>query len=196
MRDTWYADKRDLVKWAVLLRLASMFEARRILQLAYFRPSQFGQVVIDGHGYDIPEEVIAHFRNLRTVGSICSKVHITVFDPVFKNREAYQKEVLALLLAFARERCIVFLDPDTGLAPKNPTLKHVLEREVQDIWNAMKPKDVLAFYQHQTNRAGQSWSEPKRLQLAQAIKVGVQEVKIARSPKIVDDVVFFFVQRP
>ena len=66
MRDTWYGDERDLIKWGVLIRLAGFFEAQRILQLAYYRPTQFAQVVIDGQGYDIPEEVIAHFRNLRT----------------------------------------------------------------------------------------------------------------------------------
>lgn len=196
MRDTWYADKRDLIKWGVLIRLAGIFEARRILQLAYYRPAQFGQLVIDGQGYDIPEEVIAHFRNLRTVGSIGSKVRITVFDPVFEDRAAHQQAVLALLPAFAQERCIVFLDPDTGLEPQTPTLDHVLAGEGQGIWNAMKQGDVFAFYQHQTNRAAQPWIEPKRLQLAQAIGVGAQDVKMASGPEIAQDVVFFYVQKP
>ncbi|WP_157844579.1 hypothetical protein [Dehalococcoides mccartyi] len=34
MKDKWYGDKRDLVKWGVLLTLAKMFSARRILQVA------------------------------------------------------------------------------------------------------------------------------------------------------------------
>ena len=32
MRDRWYADSRDLIKWGVLLRLAESFDARRVLQ--------------------------------------------------------------------------------------------------------------------------------------------------------------------
>jgi hypothetical protein len=48
MRDRWYADNRDLIKWGVLLRLAGSFEPRRILQLGFYRPSEFGQLVIDG----------------------------------------------------------------------------------------------------------------------------------------------------
>jgi hypothetical protein len=80
MRDRWYADNRDLIKWGVLLRLAGSFDAPRILQLAFYRPSEFGQLVIDGEAHNIPEEVIAHFRNLRTIGSISSEVRVTVFD--------------------------------------------------------------------------------------------------------------------
>jgi len=134
VRDTWYADNRDLIKWDVLLRLASIYEVCRILQLAYYRPAIFARLVIDGHEYDIPEEVIAHFRNLRHIGGIGSKVRATVFDPVFQDRAVYQQAVLELLSAFAQERCIVFLDPDTGLEPRNPTLEHVLEPEAQAIW--------------------------------------------------------------
>lgn len=195
MRDAWYADSRDLVKWGVLLRLAGIFEAGRVLQIAYYRPAQFGQLVIDEKRYDIPEGVIAHFRNLRNTANIGSKVRVTVFDPVFQDRTDHQQAVLALLPAFAHERCIVFLDPDTGLEPQNPTFDHVLGPEARAIWNAMKSGDVFAFYQHQTNRAGQPWIEPKRLQLAKAIAVSERALKIAGGPDIAQDVVLFYVQK-
>jgi hypothetical protein len=94
MRDSWYGDNRDLIKWGVLVRLADLFEARRVLQLAYYRPAVFGRLVIDGNEYDIPEEVIAHFRNLRTIGSLGSNVRVTVFDPVFQDRAVHQQAVL------------------------------------------------------------------------------------------------------
>src|SRR5437016_1559309 len=135
MRDVWFADKRDLIKWGVLLRLAEIYEATRILHLAFYRPSTFPQLTIDGQDYDIPEEVIAHFRNIRTVGSLGSKIRVTVFDPVLENRQAHLQAILALLAAFAQERCIVLLDPDTGLQPQLPTLDHVLGSEVRSIWN-------------------------------------------------------------
>jgi hypothetical protein len=60
----------------------------------------------------------------------------------------------------------------------------------------MKQRDVFAFYQHQTNRAGQPWVEPKRLQLAQALDVQETAVRIANGPDIAQDVVFFYVQKP
>jgi hypothetical protein len=60
VQDRWYADNRDLVKWGVLLRLAETLDARRVLQLAFYRPRDFGQVVIDGQRQDLPAEVISH----------------------------------------------------------------------------------------------------------------------------------------
>ena len=195
MRDRWYADNRDLIKWGVLLRLAWSFEAPRILQLAFYRPSEFGQLVIDGQAHNIPEEVIAHFRNLRTIGSISSEIRVTVFDPVFEDRSTHLQAVLAILPAFGRERCIVFLDPDTGLEPQNPSLDHVLNDEAGPIWTNMKNGDVFAFYQHQTNRAGQPWIEPKRSQLAEALQVQPDAIKMAQAPDIANDVVFFFIQK-
>lgn len=61
MKDRWYADNRDLVKWGVLLRLADAFEVQRIVQLAFYRSSTFGQINIDGQEQDLPAEVISHF---------------------------------------------------------------------------------------------------------------------------------------
>jgi len=195
MQDRWYADNRDLVKWGVLLRLAEIFKVQRVLQIAFYRPSTFGRLVIDGEAHDLPAEVVAHFRDLRTIGDISPTVRVTVYDPVFEDRDTYLQSVLALLQAFAQERCIVFLDPDTGLEPQSPGLEHVLEAEARAIWKQMKQGDVFVFYQHQTNRAGQPWIDPKRNQLAQALEVQVEDIKVAMAPEIANDVVFFFTQR-
>jgi hypothetical protein len=195
MRDIWYADNRDLVKWGILFRLANRFEAARILQIVYYRPSAFGQIEIEGQAFDIPPEVIAHFRNVRAVGSIDSKIRVAVFDPLFQDRQTYLQAVLALLPAYGRERCLVFLDPDTGLEPQTPSLEHVLGTEVSAIWTSMKPGDVLVFYQHQTNRAGQPWIPQKQAQLAEALSVPQPSIKIARGEAIARDVVFFFLQK-
>jgi hypothetical protein len=184
MRDIWYADKRDLVKWGVLFCLAESVEAVRILQLAFYRPSEVGRLVLDGQEQDIPEEVIAHFRNLRTIGSVASDIRVTVSDPVLEERTPHLQAILALLRAFAQERCIVFLDPDTGLAS-----------EARTIWKAMKGGDVFAFYQHQTNRAGQPWIEPKQHQLAETLEVEINAVKVASGPTIANDVVIFYMQK-
>ena len=195
MRDAWYADNRDLIKWGILLRLASILDVGRVLQLAFYRPGEFGRLDIDGEGYEIPEEVIAHFRNLRTIGGIGSKTRVTVFDPLFQDRAAHLQAVLALLPAFAHERCIVFLDPDTGLESRKPSLDHVLASEAGAIWGAMKAGDVFAFYQHQTNRAGRPWVEPKRDQLGEALGVPTRAIKVARGPAITQDVVLFYTQK-
>ena len=210
MRNQWYADNRDLIKWGVLLQLANRFEAKRILQVAYYRSSAFGSLVIDGQERDLQEDVVAHFRNLRTIEKISSKVQVTVFDFLFQDRKNYEDEVFALLAW--KERCIVFLDPDTGLQPpdngpkpRKPKHEHVLASEATAVWTRMKPLDVLAFYQHQTNRNGQPWIKPKQCQLAKAIGVQVQEVKTAQASanphskqtvRLPQDVVIFYIQKP
>jgi hypothetical protein len=196
MRDRFYSDNCDLVKWAILHRLAEIFEAQRILQFAYYRRSEFANVIIDGEEYSIPQEVLSHFRDLRTVGSLKSDIRITVFDALFEDREHYLKAAEAFLLKFRKERCVVFLDPDTGLEPQSPSLDHVLESEAKTIWETTKSGDVYVFYQHQTNLAGKPWIEPKRRQLERALNLPEHSIKIARGPQIARDVVFFYKQKP
>lgn len=197
MRDIYYADNRDLIKWGVLLRLAEMFDAARIVHVAYYRESQFGPLIIDGQEFDVPQSVLAHFRNLRTIAAIQSDVRVTVFDSVFQDRAAYLQSVQTIQSAFPQERCIVFLDPDTGLEPGHPGLEHVLGPEAAAIWTQMKSGDVFVFYQHRSRKppAGQDWFEPKRLQLAEAIGVPLDTLKVATAPAIAPDVAFYFAQR-
>jgi hypothetical protein len=51
------------------------------------------------------------------------------------------------------------------------------------------------FYQHQTNRNGTAWIEPKKLQFERALSIGQGGAKVARAPGIARDVVFFFIQK-
>jgi hypothetical protein len=196
MRDKWYSDNRDLVKWGVLVRLAEAFQSQRILQVAYFRPSVFPGLLIDGEQHALPAEVVAHFRNVRSVASMESDVRITVFDAPFEDRGAYLRALLAMLPALAHERNIVFLDPDTGLQPGgNATLEHVLDAEAKEIWDGMTSGDILALYQHQTNRNGQPWMEVKRQQFAAALNVDLARVKVAIGPEIAQDVAFYYLAK-
>jgi hypothetical protein len=195
MKDCWYADNRDLVKWGVLLRLAEIYGITTILHVAFYRPSEFGTLIIDDQPMDLPSEVTSHFRNLNSISSISTKVRVTVFRENFVNRATYLIALSSALLELGNEGSIVFLDPDTGLEPNKPKLEHVLNSEVHAVWDAMKTEDVLAFYQHQTNRNGQEWIEPKRIQLAQALAVDTETIKIASGPKIARDVVFYYRQK-
>jgi hypothetical protein len=195
MRDKFYADNRDLVKWAVLHRLSEIYNARRILQIAFYRPSEFAKILIDEEEHDIAQEVLAHFRDLRTIENIISKIRVTVFYELFEDRDSYLNAVETFLSKFRQERCIVFLDPDIGLQSQRPSFDHVLESEAKAIWRATKPDDIYVFYQHQTNRAGQPWIEQKRHQLEKALGLYENSVKIAQGPRIARDVIFFYRQR-
>jgi len=194
MQDKFYADNRDLVKWAILL--AEIYHAHRILQLAFYRPSEFANVVIGGTEQDIPSEVLAHFRDLRKIEKLNSTIQVTVFYDLFENRDSYLEAIKGFLLNFQEERCVVFLDPDTGLEPQNPNMTHVLESETKSIWDTMDSEDVFVLYQHQTNMAGQPWIEPKRKQLENALGLDENSIKIAHGPQIARDVVFFYAPKP
>lgn len=199
MREQWYGDKRDLVKWGVLLELAKKYKARRIIQVAYLRPSKWGLLEIDNDPLPIPipKEVIEHFRSLRNIRKLTADPRIDVIDTPFKNRKRYAQEIPKAIEACEKDRCIVFLDPDTGIAPNNPTLKHVLKPELSDIWKKMmRQDDVLVLYQHKPMYAnGEGWIQEKQAQFEDALGFPQGTSKIAKGPTIARDVVFFFCQK-
>ena len=195
MRDQWYGDNRDLVKWGVLLRLAAIHRAKKIIQVAYSRPSRWDALDIDGESHPLPRLVLEHFRDIRSVANLTNDPEIQVVASAFSDRGAYNKEVLQVVAESAGLPCIVFLDPDTGLAPRRPDLTHVLEEELADIWRSMRNGDVLVFYQHQTNRNGTPWVEPKRKQFERAIGLAGGTAKIAQASAIARDVVFFYARK-
>lgn len=199
MRDIWYSDNKDLVKWAVLFGLAKKVAADRILQVAYWRPSDFPQIKLadDEDGVDMPPEVVGHLRNIHNIASLHSTVRITIIDSLFSDRDTYLRSVLSHISGFRSERCIVFLDPDTGLEPQGEAdLRHVLESEAFAIWGALKPNDVFAFYQHQTNMAGQPWIETKREQLARTLSIGQDAIKVGSAFSIAREVVILYASKP
>lgn len=195
MRDCWYADKRDLVKWGVLTILAEKYDAKNVIQVAYYNPCEFGRIEVDGEVHRIPDEVLSHFRNIGNIESLAGPAKVSVFDAPFlkSNRAAYHDAVTKYIQLYKDSRGIVFLDPDTGLEPKGKAdYKHILDEEVRMVWNSLPKGWLLVFYQHQTNRSGLPWIEQKRAQLAHALDLNEEEVKLAQGPKVANDVTFFF----
>ena len=198
MKDQWYADKRDLVKWSVLCHLAKEFECKTVLQIAYYRPSTFESIYLDGKKKEIPRNILLHFRNLHNACDIKSNFEIEVFDKVLdQNREKYIRAAKSKLTGYQRNKLAVFLDPDTGLEPEKskPKQEHVLESEAREIWDAIKPGDLFILYQHKDNRAGKPWVERKKKQLAKALRVDLRIMKVAKGSKTVNDVVFYYMQK-
>ncbi len=194
MQNCWYADARDLVKWSILMHLADMNSASCILQIAYFQECSFPRVELDSEERAIPEEVLRHFRDVGNIKGLSSSVRVEVFDKVITDRERYLLEAKAFISRHAATcRCVVFLDPDTGLESTKPSLKYVLRKEANDFWKSLKVGDTLAIYQHQTNRNGKPWQEPKRMEFEKAIGVPEGSVKVGRGPKLARDVVLFYV---
>jgi hypothetical protein len=198
MRDVWYGDKRDLVKWGVLLALTQRFATKHILQVLYYQPEQWPQLEIDGDNVDLPTPVLAHFREVTAVSQIECSAEIEVVADVFAHRKEYQHVVINRIRARTQTPGIVFLDPDTGLesgAHRDPDRKHVLEDELAEIWIHLGIGDLLVFYQHQTNRAGKPWIEAKKEQFERALGVPRGAARIAQGTGIAQDVAFLFLQK-
>jgi len=205
MKDQWYGDKRDLVKWGVLLRLAHLYGASRILQVAYYGESAWGWLEIDGQPKPMDEVVIDHFRNIRNIRKLTAQLRIDVITSPFSDRQRYTQEILREI-ASSGDKSIVFLDPDTGLEPQGKAgLKHVRESELLQIWAGMRAGDVLVLYQHQTNRNARPWTDSKRAQFERALGLPPATAKVARAAKVPSnsgmlqlarDVVFFYCQKP
>jgi hypothetical protein len=203
VRDQFYSDKHDLVKWAILYELANTFGASRIIQIAFYRKSIFPKIIVAGKEYDIPSEVIAHFRDLRKISNVNSKIRVNVFDAIFNEpRGKYLDAVKSFMSSFYKEPCIVFLDPDTGLEPERPGLEHVLMREAAEIWEKVKPGDIYTFYQHRVRE--KNWIAYMKGRLDGALKLTEAPLKIAHvkiepdpsKPEKTPDVVFFYAQKP
>jgi hypothetical protein len=196
MRDAWYGDNRDVVKWGVLVRLADRFGAKHILQVLYHRTTRWGLINFDdAPSAEVPKCVIDHFRDCRGVARLTAPATVEIICEPFEARETYHQLVLDRIRSRRDVPGLVFLDPDTGLQPASPNLNHVLENEVVDIWEHLTLGDVLVLYQHQTNRNGDPWIPAKRQQLERALALAPDSVHVAKADTIARDVVLFYKQK-
>jgi hypothetical protein len=131
-----------------------------------------GRLEIDGEPVELPTAVVKHFRNVASVTAMRCTAHVEVVSETFGDRSDYLQVVLQRIRSRERRPGVVFLDPDTGLEPAGAAgLRHVLDAEVGKIWDVLTPGDITVFYQHQTNRSGAPWIEPKKAQLERALRV-------------------------
>jgi hypothetical protein len=206
MRDEWFGDKRDLVKWTTLPKLAERHRLRHILQVLYFRTSNWHHLEIDGSKVEIPTSVIAQFRDVRSIRAMKCDPVIDVLDEEFQNsnRSGYLRSIEQHISRRSVLPGIVFLDPDTGLEPSESAKsglghrckaksEHVCEIELANIWSLLVPGDVLVLYQHAIHE--KNWRERKRQQFSGAIGIDDDRVGTAKSDKLANDVAFFYARK-
>ena len=198
MRDIWYSDKRDLVKWGGLVHLCNLEQINIVLQVVYYRKNNFPKLSFGDDQVDLPAEVTNHFRDLEDVRRLGTRTKITIRvlkdDFVHSSRRTYTLKVCDEI-AKIKEQKIIFLDPDTGLAPETCKPEHVRVDEVAHIWNSLTSNDLLVFYQHRFWPKKGDWREIRKEQFADACKVDVRYVKTWHSKAIADDVIFFYIKK-
>ncbi len=205
MRDWWYGDKRDIVKWGTVLVLARKRSIPAVLQVALYRPDRMNyHLTIDGKMEPLPVEVIRHFRDIDHIQRLAANVGLRIdihkdlfqWRHEFRTREDFRKtyynEVSSKIKQY-NDPVIVFLDPDTGIAPANYSYEHVIPQEIRSVLRAMKPADVFLFYQH-ARRGDGGWLNSMKQELSQAVGIGVP-VDTITCNEIAHDVAFFVVDR-
>jgi len=199
MRNEFYGDKRDLVKWGSLLHLAELHNIKLILFAAYLRPDRTSLHLNVSRSrthqtIPLPDTVWRHFRNLHNMHELgrAAGITIDIFDDLFQDREDYTRRLIKWI-EHHPNRKIVFLDPDNGLSPQHPDLKHVKPDEIAQIHGAMESGDILVLYQHA--RRTKTWLEDTRNEFARAVDADPESIVTIHSPGV-SDVAFFAAAKP
>lgn len=197
MKNRWYGDPRDLVKWGAVMRIARENRATWIVQIAFLTEDR-DMTRIEGsrETAEIERVVFSHFRDVRLIKKLGRKVGIPVhvFGAPFchQERASYMSRAREAIRDARREGPgIVLLDPDTGLSA-NPRSEHVSPSEVTGFWRELLPGDWLVLYQH-ANRT-KDWRTRRCQELSLALQ-GAQ-VETFASPNGARDVVFFAAEKP
>ncbi len=194
MRETWYSDNRDLVKWGALLHLATQHDIGRIIQVAYFRASSPPALEADGVAIPKPLAVWRHFRDLHQVQGLArtSRLDISVIDWPFshRGRADYSERLVKHLVELSGPK-LILLDPDTGIAPKNYGARHVTRAEVSAVWHSLRPHDWLSLYQHA--RRSKGWVQDTLTEFNACC--GGAQATVLRSRGAAPDVVLFAAAR-
>ncbi len=190
MRDIWYGDNRDLVKWGGLLHLAQLHAIELIVQVAFYRPSEFGGLEKDAEEIPLPGPVREHFRSLHSIDGLAGRAGIAIrlIDGLFEhsNRSNFISSVAQDLEALA-DRKVVLLDPDTGIAPRRHNANHVTAGEIAALWACLRPGDWLVLYQHA--RRTRSWLDETREEFRLA--TDARSVSTYRGSRLASDVALF-----
>lgn len=204
MHEKWYSDNRDLVKWAVLVHVSESTCIKSILQVTFHRPRKMEWQLVTKGDERVPfsGHVLSHFRDLNQIQGLAkiADLHIEVFNQQFPAEghpsrkiagERYVADILRALESIRRDQVILFLDPDTGIAPKNGSWSHVLECELTELFTKLRHGDCLVVYQHA--QRDKNWINENRKKLAQSIRVREASVQVFRCPELASDVAFYVV---
>ena len=185
MRDRWYGDNRDVVKWSAVVHLARREAIADVLHAALYRPDTEWPALATARGpAALPDDVVRHFRDLDDLQRLAVGTGLrilTVKEP-FAERAAGRAAYFLRVCGRVRDHpapVVVLLDPDTGLVPETPGPQHVASDEVAQIFAALRPGDVLACYQHA--RPQKDWRGRARRAFANAPGVPSFEVEVLRS---------------
>lgn len=192
MKDTWYGDNRDIVKWGTLAHLAQQESISTIVQVPFLRAGLRPPLETGVGNADIPTEVWSFFRNVSQVEKLGERLgrQIVVIEDEFRpsERRVYRQIVIERLRSIAGSK-IVLLDPDTGIAPSSAGPEHVNQDDLKTVWGVLNPGDWLVVYQHAARNS--HWLQDAVKQLSRACMS--EDIAVFNSHQIAWDVAFLAV---
>ena len=140
--------------------------------------------------FQIPAEVTTHFRNLDDLHRLAKTtgIRIEVFKAPFQDRSEYFQHTRRRIESLSRDSLVVFLDPDTGLAPQVAAPQHVTADDLCSVVDVMKQGDVLVCYQRA--RRQNDWRGDKRRAFTRTLGLSSQDVEVFESELARDAVLF------
>ena len=195
MRDKYYSDNRDLVKWATLAHIASRYRLKTILQVPYWRrETAYPHLNFMGNSVAVSGKVWGFFRNLHSVTLLGPEIGVSIavaeteFDP---NRRGDYLSVVKTRIQQARRPLVLFLDPDTGLQPATCRPEHTAIEEIDALWPVLRPHEWLVLYQHA--RRSPNWRESVADQLSSLCNN--MAAHVVRSDDVGKDVAFICIEK-
>jgi len=195
MRNRWYSDNRDLVKWATLTHIARTHRLSTILQVPYLRSEAFHpHFDFEEKKFPIPEKVWRFFRNVHDVTRLGTEIGVSInvvaseFIP--NQRNAYVREVEKEMNR-SKHPLLLFLDPDTGLQPTKSKPEHTTTDELTALWSMLQPREWLVLYQHARRKS--DWVQSVKKQLSEICRN--PKVTISRSQDVGQDVAFLCIEK-
>jgi hypothetical protein len=146
---------------------------QRIIYVPFLPP-----IGTENLGEQVVPEVWSHFRSIKNLDQLGPKVGLRievvteVFDP--DQRQDYLSTVGGRLRDRASGCRLVLLDPDTGIAPKRATARHVALSEIKEVWAELRLGDWLALYQHARRRP--RWLDDTKGELEKALGESIESV--------------------
>ncbi len=208
MRNEWYGDKRDFLKWPSLLHLVQREGIRRIFQIAMCTDAGptypeittlDGQIVQCQAVTTLVADHFHHHNDLRGITALGGHlgINIVVWSYPFTHatRGRYFARVLAEIQASETRtaRTVWFFDPDTGIEPSSgANKKHVKLQELQDAFEAMQPGDCLVCYQHAKREI--NWRSQIRERLSKKLGIAQARVEVFTSD-YASDVIILAVEK-
>jgi hypothetical protein len=193
MRERWFGDDRDVAKWTTLLHLARSNNLATIVYAAYWRPEPGPGVILVGNKpVFVPDEVWTFFRDFRQVEALSDAPKIEVVDRELdpRDRAAYVAATREVMQRAPRP-LLLFVDPDTGLAPKTANAEHVTREELREYWSSLNAGEWLVLYQHA--RREKNWAAVVAGELS--VICDGAPVEVAQATQFGKDVAFLCVER-